>query len=499
MLALRPTGLGSTPHAQRSARGRLTAALAALLVLVVTGLSWWTTHHALGGFTFSQALGLNDPRSANGSMNILLIGLDSRKDQDGNDLPQEILDKLHAGDSDSGGYNTNTLILAHIRPDNHVVAVSIPRDDYIPVTGIPGYDHVKIKEAYGLKKADTEEKLVAAGITDQRKLENQGREAGRAATLAAVRDLTGVPIDYFAEVSLAGFYDLAATIGGIDVCLNQPVSDDYSGADFPAGPQTLDAAQALAFVRQRHGLDNGDLDRTRRQQAFLVSVMHKLRDDGAFTDFGKLESLINVAHKDVVLSAGWSDAQFRRMAQISPGDVEYHTLPVLRFDSVDGQAVNVIDPSAIKADVAAAFSDHATSTTPTSAPSSTVDVINAGSTEGLAARVSAELTQHGYVRGEIRNTNAGEPHDTEIDYGTGAAADAQTLAGLVGIQSPPRPDSTEDPGHIRVVLGQDFNAEDTVGGPNRSPGGQDSAGIDTPASTPTHSQALSGGAIPCVD
>ncbi len=50
-------------------------------------------------------------------MNVLLIGLDSRKDQNGNDLPpQELLDKLHAGDSDSGGYNTNTLILVHISP-----------------------------------------------------------------------------------------------------------------------------------------------------------------------------------------------------------------------------------------------------------------------------------------------------------------------------------------------------------------------------------------------
>ena len=59
-------------------------------------------------------------------MNILLIGLDSRKDQQGNELPEELLDKLHAGDSEAGGYNTNTLILIHIGADNRVVAFSIP-------------------------------------------------------------------------------------------------------------------------------------------------------------------------------------------------------------------------------------------------------------------------------------------------------------------------------------------------------------------------------------
>lgn len=59
-------------------------------------------------------------------MNILLIGLDSRKDQEGNDLPWSVLKQLHAGDSDDGGYNTNTLILVHVGADGKVVAFSIP-------------------------------------------------------------------------------------------------------------------------------------------------------------------------------------------------------------------------------------------------------------------------------------------------------------------------------------------------------------------------------------
>lgn len=160
-------------------------------------------------------------------MNILLIGLDSRKDQEGNDLPWSVLKQLHAGDSDDGGYNTNTLILVHVGADGKVVAFSIPRDDWVPFTGVPGYNHIKIKEAYGLTKQYVAEQLANQGVSDRKELETRGREAARAATLRAVRSLTGVPIDYFAEINLAGFYDLAQTLGGVDVCLNHAVYDSY--------------------------------------------------------------------------------------------------------------------------------------------------------------------------------------------------------------------------------------------------------------------------------
>lgn len=81
-------------------------------------------------------------------------------------------------------------------------------------------------------------------------------------------------------------------------------------AVFPAGPQHLDAANALSFVRQRHGLDNGDLDRTHRQQAFLTSVSKQLKDSGTFTNIGKLQQLINAAQQDMVLSQGWNVLEF---------------------------------------------------------------------------------------------------------------------------------------------------------------------------------------------
>ncbi|MEV0062944.1 LCP family protein [Nocardia sp. NPDC050718] len=369
------TGERGSRGRARSSAGRLARAFGkgfaagmSALVVAVTAYGWSTAGSFDAGFLRSHAIEDDAPHSLGGDLNILLIGLDTRRDQNGNELPPEILDQLHAGDGDEGGYNANTLILVHIPAAmDKIVAVSIPRDDYVPVSGIPGYTHAKIKEAYGLKKAAVQDQLIARGVTDQRKLEQAGREAGRASIVRAVRDLTGVPIDRFAEITLAGFYDLAATLGGVEVCLNHPVQDlEFSGADFPVGRQHLDPAQALAFVRQRHGLENGDLDRTHRQQAFLTSVARQLRSAGTLTDPGKLSALMEVAHRNIVLSDGWNMTEFvRTLGSAKDPQVEFRTLPILRYDVINGQDVNIVDRSAIRREIAAAFGMPVPATTTT--------------------------------------------------------------------------------------------------------------------------------------
>ena len=480
---------------------RTLAALSAVLVVTGTGVAYWQAHGLLSGITVSRALGLGMPRSSGGSMNILLIGLDSRKDQDGNDLPESVLENLHAGDSRSGGYNTNTLILVHVGADDRVVAFSIPRDDYVSVSGITGYDHIKIKEAYGLTKAQTEQELEAEGVTDSGELERRGREAGRAATLRAVQSLTGQPVDYFAEVNLASFYDLAQTLGGIEVCLNHPVYDEYSGADFPAGRQTLNAAQALAFVRQRHGLENGDLDRTHRQQAFLLAIAHELRQAGVFGNLDEFRALVAVARKDVVLSEGWGDAQFRRMAALAGGDVEFRTLPVVRYANIDGQDVNIIDPAAIRAEIDAAISGTETSSPVAQAqaqPESVVVVVNGSDVYGLASRAADILTRQGYTVEEIRDRNDGETPDTSIGYGEGAGADAESLAAALGIDATPRPDPTVEAGRIRVILGPGYEIPSATDDSPPVPV-EDTAPEDPDLPIPDAGGPVSSGGIPCVN
>jgi LCP family protein required for cell wall assembly len=310
------------------------------------------TFLSLSFYLFAKGAGSAIPRSsvlngakksAHGDTNILLLGLDSRRDNNGNDLPRKLLDIMHVGSSSSiGGYNTNTMILIHIPADgSHAVAISIPRDDYVDVTG---YGPQKIKEAYGLAKYSSELKLIKAGVQNPDR-EKQSRDVGRALTIATVATLLNVPIDHFAEVNLVGFYDLANAIGGVQVCLNHAVNDSqYSGAILPAGLQTITGAQALAFVRQRHGLPNGDLDRTHRQQAFITGVITKFRTQGLFGDLGKLQSLLNVAQKDVVIDTGWDVLGFLPQAKaLTGGHITFHTLPIEGYAMRNSQSVNLID------------------------------------------------------------------------------------------------------------------------------------------------------------
>ncbi|MDT5258377.1 MAG: hypothetical protein QOD10_3457 [Mycobacterium sp.] len=495
-------------------RGLMT--LVSVAAVLLTGAGYYVAHGALGGITISQALSPDDPRSSGDNINILLIGLDSRKDQDGNDLPWSILKHLHAGDSDDGGYNTNTLILVHVGADQKVVAFSIPRDDWVPFNGVPGYNHIKIKEAYGLTKQYVANKLANQGASSQKELETKGREAGRTATLRAVRSLTGVPIDYFAEINLAGFYDLAQSLGGVEVCLNHPVYDSFSGADFPAGRQRLDASQALSFVRQRHELDNGDLDRTHRQQAFISSVMQELQASGTFTNLDKLKSLMAVARKDVVLSSGWDEDMIQRLGSLaSSGRVEFRTLPVVRYDNIDGQDVNIIDQAAIKAEVAAAIGAPPPTTTPaTTAPkpsaSTVVDVINSGAMSGLANQVARALKKHGYTAGQVRDRDSGEPTATTIEYGAGAETDARNVATLLGLDAANHPNVGVAPGHIRVTVDTNFampapdesttdemTTTTTTSG-KASPYYYDGT-TTTTYPTPDQGKPIDGGGVPCVN
>ncbi|WIM86221.1 LCP family protein [Candidatus Mycobacterium wuenschmannii] len=501
------------PQPRRHSLAHAIGAIVAVGALLMTGSGYWMAHGVLSGITVSQALSPEDPKSTGDGMNILLIGLDSRKDQNGDDLPWSVLKHLHAGDSDDGGYNTNTLILAHIGPDDKVSAFSIPRDDWVSWNGVPGYNHIKIKEAYGLTKQYVEQKMIDKGVSDQKQLETKGREAARAATLKAVRKLTGAPIDYFAEVNLAGFYDLANSLGGIEVCLKHAVYDDYSGADFPAGRQTLDAAQALAFVRQRHGLDNGDLDRTHRQQAFLSSVMRQLQDSGTFTNIGKLKDLMAVARKDVVLSAGWDEGMFRKMGALAGGSMEYRTLPVVRYDNINGQDVNIVDPAAIKTEVAAAFGSSTTSSTTLDAPSpsTVVDVVNASSTSGLASKVARTLKHDGYTTGSVRDRVKGEPTSTTIEYAPGADNDAKEVASLLGIDAPDKPNRSLQFGHVEVVVDDSFSVpaqdealsdstSETTTTPDLYGNFKWRSSVTTSADPiPDRGAPIDGGGVPCVN
>lgn len=139
---------------------RLGWAVLSVMTLTISGAAWHELGRIADGFSRSNALA-GAAHSAGGAENILLVGLDTRKDQNGDDLPPDILRALHAGDGQEGGYNTNSIILVHIPADRkNIVAFSIPRDDLVAMTGVD-VPEAKIKEAYGRRKAIVEQQLSA--------------------------------------------------------------------------------------------------------------------------------------------------------------------------------------------------------------------------------------------------------------------------------------------------------------------------------------------------
>src|SRR6266567_2055033 len=484
--------------------------VAAALVLAVSGFSYFVVRNvnSIGG---SHAI--NSGPSI-GAQNILLMGLESRTAWNGNILPNDILNALHAGsrqgiENGVGGNATNTLILIHIPAGGKkAIGFSIPRDDW--VTFPQTYDNQtqgKIDQAYGDALAEKEAELRQQNPgMSQSQVAFQGNEAGRAATVATVEALTGVHIDHFAEVNLDGFYELAKVLGGVQACLKHPVPlDTYSGFYAKrAGTQHLNAKMALAFVRQRHGLLNGDLDRTHRQQAVLDAVMQQLRTQGVLSDLTKINSLLSVAKQYVITDSGWNLLDFSsQMRSLTSGNLSFHTLPIVAYETIGGQSANQVDPTLIRQLVHETFypaprtpassrpQPSATATvSPTDAAKTTVDVYNGGSTPGLAGQVLTALVKHGYKPGLVGNTGALAA--TQVLYGTGSAASARQIASLFGVTA--TASTAVAAGHVQVMLGG--NA--AVPGASATPTSSTSA-VPLPTTGAQGGAVTAKNGIPCVD
>ena len=489
--------------------GYALSCVAAALVLAISGFSYFVVRDvsSIGG---SHAI--NSGPSI-GAQNILLMGLESRTDWNGNVLPNDILNALHAGSRQGvlyqgvGGNATNTLILIHIPAGGKkAIGFSIPRDDWVtfPET-YDGQTQGKIDQAYGdaLAEKESQVRQQNPGMS-QSQVAFQGNEAGRAATVATVESFTGVQIDHFAEVNLDGFYELAKVLGGVQVCLKQPVPlDTYSGFYAKkAGYQHLNAKMALAFVRQRHGLLNGDLDRTHRQQAFLDSIMQQLRTEGVLGDLAKINSLLSVAKQYVITDSGWNLLDFAtQMRSLTSGNLSFNTLPIESYITIAGQDANQVNLPYIQQLVHQTFypvpraSDSSrpkpkatVSISPAEAAATTVDVFNGGSTQGLAGQVSAALVKDGFTAGQISNTTTVTA--TQVLYGTGAANSGAKVASLFGVTA--TASAAVAPGHVQVNLGANASV------PDATPSASNSA--TAPPTTGAQGGAvIAKNGIPCVN
>ncbi|RBY89842.1 LCP family protein [Blastococcus sp. TF02A-26] len=430
---------------------RVAAGVVSAVLLATTGWGWYLGQLAEASVNRTDAIpdsGNEDDGAGGEAMNMLLVGSDSRAD-----LTPAQLAELNAGED--SGLNTDTVILVHIPADGSRASfVSFPRDSYV---NIPGHGWGKLNSAYAYGYSSVDDSMPEAD-----------RQAGGAQLLVqTIHDLTGLQIDHYAEVDLLGFFELSNVVGGVEVNLCAAVDDRaFSGAFFPAGPQTIAGADALKFVRQRHGI-NGDYDRIIRQQVFIAGVLRNMISSDVLLDPGKQRELVEAASSALTVDQGLDLFSLaRQMQSVQLDSIEFQTVPYVAEDRIDGvgSVIQLEDEDVLHqffAELSAEPEPEAPAEAPE--PPATVDpsqvsveVLNGSGTSGLARTAGGELETAGFVLAGTGNADSSDYTQTVIRHVTGDEALAATLAGQVP-GAVVEVDDTLTSGTVQLVLGSDFN------------------------------------------
>jgi LCP family protein required for cell wall assembly len=189
--------------------------------------------------------------------NILVVGSDSR------------FGESHAFGRNLTTDQSDTTIIVHIAANRQwAEAMSVPRDSWVSIPScemsngkMASSTTFKINEAFALGN-----------------LNGNNTALGVACTAKTIEQDTGIYIDHFVVVNFTGLENMVAALGGVQECNTQPINDPLSGLKLPAGQHMLTPAQALAYVRARYTLGDGsDLERITRQQAFMSSLVHRVK------------------------------------------------------------------------------------------------------------------------------------------------------------------------------------------------------------------------------
>ena len=194
-----------------------------------------------------------------GGVNLLLVGTDSCEGQDLTLFPRCA--------EDEGGERNDVTMLVHISDDpRRVTVVSFPRDMIVDIPSCP--------DGEGGETYPTTEMMNTSYFY-----------GGLHCSVLTVEQLTGVDIQYAAAIRWTGVINMSDAIGGVDVCVSGEISDRHTGLHHTAGTHTLHGAQALQFLRIRHGIGDGsDLGRISNQQQFMSSMVRKLQSDGVLNN-----------------------------------------------------------------------------------------------------------------------------------------------------------------------------------------------------------------------
>ncbi len=519
--------------------GYTASCLVACVLVVVSGYA----HKAVSELNaLGQGITIGGGSSV-GAMNILVMGLESRTNYEGQTLSSQLLTETHSGSvygvnkEGVGSQDTDTLILIHIFAGGQkAVGFSMPRDDLVtyPQEYYPGVTRGKIDGAYYFAYANFLNQNPNMSSAERYLKANQ---AGQAAEVATVEAVTGQPVNHYVVMNLAGFFYLAQAFGGVEVCVNPTTVNGVKNANLydkasgwnavadgyhlkKGGIQYLHLAadQALAYVRDRDSLPNTDLDRTHRQQAVIDYVIWELKHEGAFGDLGQLTALLSTAANYVITDRTFNLLDFAtNMRALTGKNLKFETLPVASYVNdmqLNGSAqdVNIIDvpyiqkivkaafnppPAAQKTSSAASAAKKKAVPVPVPSPSTvTVDVYNGGSTPGLAGGISQALVSLGYKAGTVADASAQSrtpAAGTEVFYGAGASANAAKIATEFGAAAGAL--TSLPAGHVEVLLGTTSTVVPAgLSSPAASSKGTDSPGGGNSTPTAAASSAANNGA-----
>ncbi|MGW1642837.1 LCP family protein [Streptomyces lavendulae] len=313
-----PGGTGAAGGGPRPPAGRRRRLLrwiglgAVLLVLAGAATGWWLYEKLDGNITSDTSAEAELRRYererpahfADGAQNILLIGSDSRSGRENAGYGQ-----------DGGTQRSDTTILLHLAADRRsVTAVSIPRDLMTEVPACRAADGTRTAERFA-------------------QFNWAFQWGGAACTIRTVERLTGVRIDHHMVLDFGGFKQMVDAVGGVEVCLPQPVDDAEAHLRLPAGRHLLQGEQALGFVRARYGLGNGsDTERMQRQQQFLGSLVKKVQSNGVLLNPARLYPLLDAATSALTTDPGLASLRglyelVRSVRDIPSDEVRFLTVP----------------------------------------------------------------------------------------------------------------------------------------------------------------------------
>ncbi|MER5869883.1 LCP family protein [Streptomyces sp. NPDC002044] len=305
-------GTPPPPHARRRRLLRRSCLGACVLVLGGAATGWWLYSRLDGNITAdtsaeAELRRYERERPANlatGAQNILLIGSDSRSGKE--NAPYG---------TDKGTQRSDTVILLHLPADRKsATAVSVPRDLMSDIPSCLKPDGTRTAAQYAQFNWAFE-------------------WGGAACTIRTVEKLTGIRVDHHMVVDFGGFKRMVDAVGGVEVCLKEPVDDAAARAKLPAGLHTLRGEQALGYVRARHSLGNGsDTERMQRQQQFLGSLVKKVQSNGVLLNPARLVPLLDAATSSVTTDPGLASLRglyelVRGVRDIPTDQVKFLTVP----------------------------------------------------------------------------------------------------------------------------------------------------------------------------